>query len=196
VTAPIDASGFLGGIIARFLSAHPQVSVDLTVTNRHVDLIGEGIDIALRGGKLRDSTLIVVKLIAGEMVLVASPAYLKKHGTPKRIEQLEDHECLIFRAAGTRWPMIGPKGEITVDVSGRLIADDFGFIRRAAIEGAGIAFIPDLPVKAALERGRLVRVLPKYGSPQSQLSLVYPSAQHLSAKVALFRDFVVKEFAR
>jgi DNA-binding transcriptional LysR family regulator len=196
VTVPNDLGNSLGVLLARFREAYPQVSIELIVTNRRVDLVGEGVDLAIRAGKLTDSTLIAMRLGQTDFWMTAAPSYLEKHGTPKRLADLEKHECVLFRAMEQHWVLEGPKGETTVEVKGHLMADDLSTIRSAVVAGAGIGLLPATAIRTAVTTGELERVLPRYAHIGAPLHLVYPSAQHLPAKVAVFRDFMIAEFAK
>jgi DNA-binding transcriptional LysR family regulator len=196
VTVPNDLGGVFGEALAGFHEAYPGVSVDLLVTNRRVDLVGVGVDFAFRAGKLDDSTLIAKRLGTTEFWAAAAPSYLAKHGTPKRMKDLEKHECVLFKAAGQRWSLVGPNGEAEVDVNGHIMADDLATIRSVVLAGVGIGLLPATALREPIADGTLVRVLPRYARPGAAIHLVYPSAQHLPAKLAVFRDFMVAEFAR
>lgn len=196
VTAPFDfGTSFLADIAIRFVEKHPDIRVFVSLSDQMADLIAEGFDLAFRGGRLEDSSLVARPLGRGKEWLVASPAYVEAHGLPTRPAGLEAHECVLFRSADgrARWPLEGPKGETeTVNVSGSIGADEFGFVKSVVLAGQGIGCIPWILCSQDVAAGRLVRVLPGWGIPGGQMHLVYPSAQHLPQRVALFRDFVLE----
>lgn len=197
LTAPMDFGHFvLGGLTARFLEAHPEVNADVVLTNRFVDLVGEGFDMAVRAGSLEDSSLVARRIGSADCLLFASPAYLAAAGTPERPEQLARHRAILFRAGAerTRWPLEGPAGEeVEVEVRGALDTDDLSFVTAAAIAGGGIGLVPSFHVTDCLSDGRLVRVLPGWRRRGGGLHVVYPSARHLAPKVRAFRDFLLDE---
>jgi DNA-binding transcriptional LysR family regulator len=160
-----------------------------------VDLIADGFDVAFRGGKLEDSSLVARPMGRGKSWLVASPAYLDAAGRPTSPAALETHECVLFRAQSgqDRWALEGTDGATeTVTVRGRLSSDEYGFVKSVCLNGGGVGCIPWLLCDQEIASGRLERVLPGWGLPGGQMHLVYPSAQHLPQRVAAFRDFVLE----
>lgn len=196
ITAPFTfGSAYLGDIVSRFTQRYPDIEIDVSLTDRVVDLIADGFDLAFRGGQLEDSTLVARPLGRGKNWLVASPAYLEREGMPSSPEDLESRECVLFRGheGVQRWTLEGPEGATTtVSVSGRVNGGEYGFVSAAVKCGAGIGCVPWLLCHQALSQGRLVRLLPGWGMPGSQMHLVYPSAQYLPHRVALFRDLVLE----
>lgn len=196
VTAPFDfGTSFLADIATQFVDSHPEIRVDVSLTDQMIDLIAEGYDLAFRGGKLEDSSLVARPVGRGKSWLVASPSYLAERGAPETPEELENHECVLFRSADgqSRWALEGPEGATsTVAVSGRVNADEYGFVKSVVLTGRGIGCIPWLLCSRDLAGGRLVRVLPGWGAPGGQMHLVYPSARYLPQRVVLFRDFVLE----
>lgn len=195
VTAPFNFGvSFLGGLVARFIEKYPEIDVELALSDRLVDLIGDGYDMAFRGGRLEDSTLVARPLGRGGSWLVASPDYLARDGVPESVADLEKKECVLFRGheGVERWTLEGPEGKVlTVAVSGRVNGDEYGFVRSATKAGAGIACIPWVLVTHDVASGALARVLPAWGTSGGQMHLVYPSARHLPSRVKVFRDFVL-----
>jgi len=198
ISAPVDfGEAYLGQMCTAFVAQHPDTKIELDLSQRAVDLVGEGFDLALRAGKLRDSSLIARRLGRGSMWICAAPAYLSRRGEPKRIEELGEHEAILFRDRGGegRWELEGPEGSVEVRVHGRLSGNEFGFVRSACIAGAGIALLPAPIIRSDVASGRFVRVLPAYASGDSDLHVVYPSARFVPTKVTAFRDFAVRWFA-
>ena len=150
----------LGEMLGRF----PELSIDLSLSNRFVDLIEEGMDLAIRIGSLGDSRLMARRLCANRRVLVAAPSYLERHGTPKSMEDLAKHDCIIFTGFNRprEWKLIGPEGPVTVSVSGRVMTDNVEVLTRVA-SGGGIAVGATMSVNTA-GSGELVRVLPNTSS--------------------------------
>ncbi|MBW4698288.1 MAG: LysR family transcriptional regulator [Aphanocapsa lilacina HA4352-LM1] len=184
-------------LIGRLMRQFPELAVELTLTDRFVDLIEEGIDLALRIGALPDSRLIARRLCTNRRILVASPDYLARAGIPVRPADLTRHSCLIFTAL-TRprdWRLVGPEGTTSVSVTGRLIANNGDALLEAALEGLGICPTATFVAVDLLMRGELVRVLPEHEFEPTAVHAVYPSARQLSTKVRSAVDLLVKTFA-
>lgn len=200
ITAPVDMGRLLARLIVGFNQAYPEVTTELSLTQRMVDLVGEGFDVALRAGALRDSSLVGRVVGDSAPILMASPAYLERRGTPKTPAELAAHDFVVFRAWLLR-PGVGqivlrdPSGEQSVELRGVTSADDFVFIRDLLVEGAGIGMVPSLTAVEELERGALVRVLAPWRGRTGSLSVVYPSRDLVPAKTRAFRDYVVEWMA-
>ncbi len=195
VTAPFDfGTHFLSRIAAEFSAEYPEIRVEVSLSERMVDLISEGFDLAFRGGRLEDSSLVARPLGKGKAWVIASPDYLAARGIPKHPRDLAGHECILFRASfgADRWTLEGPDGATeTVSVRGRVTSDEFGFVKSMVAGGHGIGCVPWMLCEPDLSSGRLVRILSPWGVPGGQMHLVYPSAEHLPQRVVLFRDFVL-----
>lgn len=195
ITAPNDIGHLLvGELIARFTARYPAIEVDAHLTTRQVDLVAEGFDLALRASDraLKDSSLTARRLGAFEGHLYAAPAYLARRGTPRNARELESHDWVVFR--GMRGPLRleGPDA-IVIKPCGRIVADDFLFVREAARAGAGVALLDALYTEKDLAEGRLVRLLPRHSlRGPGGLYLVYPATRHLPRKVTVFRDFLLE----
>jgi DNA-binding transcriptional LysR family regulator len=196
ITAPVDAGVWLlSPLVARFVAEHPGVHIELVLTTRMVDLVAEGFDFALRAGVLTDSRLVARRLRASPLGLYASPDYLKQRGTPLKVIDLLNHDCVMFRPdrGRARWKLTGPDGEQTLEVRGPVGADDFTFLQRMVAAGSGIGLLPGFLCQAGVGRGELVRVLPDYTWAAGDFHLVYPSARYLPQRAAAFRDFLLQE---
>lgn len=193
VTAPFDvATGWLAQVIPAFRAAHPQVSVEVVVDDRRLDLVSEGIDLALRiAMQLEDSTLVARKLASVDVSLWASPKYLKQRGHPKKVEDLARHQLLVMRATQGRARLALRKdgAERSVEVPVPITSNDPTFLRRMALLGAGIALLPELHGDT---KQQLEPVLAGWAAGASTLFVVYPSARALPAKVRAFRDFLIE----
>jgi DNA-binding transcriptional LysR family regulator len=194
VSAPNDlGTTILAEIAARFVERHPAVRLDLELTSRHVNLVAEGFDVALRAAaRLADSSLIARKVSVIDVHLFASPRYLERRGTPRTPRQLEDHDLVQFR--GFRGPLHlrGPGPGATRKLAVRIVADDLSFVREALRAGAGIGLLPSFLARDDVASGALVRVLPRHAAPQAALYVVHPAARHVPAKVIAFRDFLLE----
>jgi DNA-binding transcriptional LysR family regulator len=194
LTAPADWNETIGRLVAEFSAQYPHIQLDVDLTQRRVDLVAEGFDLALRAGKLEDSSLIAKSVGEGATHLYASPAYLERRGEPKSPASLVEHAFVLFRGrhGEQRLELDGPEGahEVVV-VSGVISALDFGFVRHALLHGAGIGALPDSLGAAALAAGRLRLVLPRHCLGRSPFHVVYPSTRFVSRKVRVFVDFCV-----
>ena len=190
VTAGVSfGSGYLGQIIAGFLETYPDVQVETVLTDRYVDLIGEGFDVALRAGTLDDSSLIARRLGSARLVVVASPAHLEAHGRPETPSELRKHDCIRFALSrsGGSWSF---RNE-AVPITGRLTLDNGELILDAARRGLGVARLPTFICGEALRAGELVSLLDDDVPQSGGVYAVYPHNRHLSAKVRAFVDFAV-----
>jgi DNA-binding transcriptional LysR family regulator len=199
MSAPTDMGVLnLGDMVARFVRKYPLVHVEISLSSRYVDLVAEGFDLALRAGKLADSSLVARKIGSDSLGLFASPAYLRRRGRPKTVADLARHDCVLFRGSHgkSEWHLTGPQGEERVTVRGPLNADEMAFVQAAVSAGVGIALMPTIGVRLAAARGALplpVRLLPEYSVGGASLNVVSPSARFQSASVTAFRDFLVTE---
>jgi DNA-binding transcriptional LysR family regulator len=199
LSAPADIGVMnLAELVARFLRKYPLVQIEISISSRYVDLVAEGFDLALRAGKLADSSLVARKIGSDQLGLFASPSYLRRRGRPKTPAELANHDCVLFRGTNgkSEWRLTGPRGEERVTVRGPLNVDELSFVQQAVTAGVGIALLPMIAVRLAAARGPLplpVRVLPEYSVGGSGLNVVSPSARFQSASVAAFRDFLVAE---
>ena len=189
VSAPLSV-GWLGPVVTSFLRRHPDVDVEMLGTDRVVNLIEEGFDLAVRAGRLADSTLIARPLGAMRSYIVASPGFLAQHGTPGSPEDLSRIDCVVF--GGPREPStwrLHADGKATpFKVRARYVVNDFDMVQAATLEGLGVAMLPIFRCIADLRAGRLVRILGAWCSPDVPMHAVYPSTRHLSPKVSAFLD--------
>jgi len=197
VSAPLNFAQ-LGPIGERFLTRYPEVQLEIACTDRVVDLIAEGFDLALRVGKLADSSLIARPLGTMRNVLVASPSLLDARGVPGTPEQLPDFPCIAFGGAAERasWELLGAAGRsVLIRISPRFIVNDFDVLSSAAVSGLGIALLPAQRCVEDVRAGRLRRVLPEWSSIERPLQAVYPSGRHLSRKMTVFLDHLSASFS-
>jgi DNA-binding transcriptional LysR family regulator len=198
VTAPVDLAGDLAPIAAAFLRAHPAVRIETVLTARYVDLVKEGVDLAVRAGPLTDSSLLARRIGDTELALFAAPAYLEAAGRPTRLAQLTEHECVLYRAGGptATWRLSGPRGDDEVTVRGRTDTDEFAFLRAMLLAGFGIGLAPIHLFASLVESGALERVLPRYARRSAPVHLVWPSRHFEPAAVTLFRDALAEALPR
>jgi DNA-binding transcriptional LysR family regulator len=184
--------------IAAFLAQHPEVRFDVSLSDRIVDLVEEGFDLAIRIGTAGSENLVARKLGATRLLPCASAGYLKAHGAPQVPEDLARHNCLTYEYVAPRnvWRFRDPAGnERPVRVSGSLHCNNGDLLAEAAAQGAGIVFEPAFIVGPEVRAGRLVALLQDFAAPPMPIYAVYPSRKHLSAKVRLFVDFLVERSA-
>lgn len=186
LTAPGDvAHGLLPPIVSRFLERYPRTQVELIVANRVVDLLAEGVHLAIRAASLRDSSLVARKFMAYSGGLWASAAYLKKKGSPRTPAELAQHECIVFPRLSTQVLRLSDGArEVELPVERRLAVDDLETLRNFVVGGGGIGMLIDY---LAREAG-LVRVLPKWNWSVGALSFVYPGQRFVPANVRAFID--------
>jgi DNA-binding transcriptional LysR family regulator len=188
----------LAPALPRFLERYPDIELDITVTDRLVDLVEEGADVAIRTGALRDSNLIARKICDVHRVICASPMYLKKHGTPKTPRDLRHHNCVSISGAPQlrKWTFDTPGGIDTIDVTGNVSANNAETLLQLAATGVGIIRLADVIVSDGIRAGWLVPILTAESHDEPlPLSAVYPPGKHKSPRVAAFVNFLVERFS-
>jgi len=197
VTAPIDLSTrYLGGIVSDFLGAHADIFVELEATDRVADLIEEGFDVAVRFGQLPESTLIARRLCSIGAVLCATPAYLARRGTPASVEELDDHERILFTPSprAQSWVLVNGDASYEFGRPARFASNNIGAVHNATIAGSGIALLTEFMVACDIAAGRLVRVLPEWSGRAIDVHAVYPARQNLPPRLALFIEHLQRSF--
>ena len=190
---------FAAPVVGQFLTSYPEVKVDLEVGEAQVDLIGDGFDVALRLAPPPDSSLIVRNLATWRHVLCCSPGYLEKHGGPRELSDLANHNCIrnALYPFGEEWRFTDRKGApASVRVGGTLLTNSGATVRIAALQGVGICLGAGFLVQDDLDAGRLVRLLPDYRPVEFSMNAIYPHRHHLSAKVRAFIDMLVQHGAQ
>lgn len=194
VTVPLSYGQHrLAPLIAEYCRQHPQVHVNISLSDRKADLIEEGLDLAIRiASVMPQSDLIARKIASARSLICAAPSYLARAGTPLVPADLSSHPCLGYTLTGSsaEWRLEGPDGTVAVPVSGPIRADNGDMLRLAAVSGSGIIMQPHFIVAGDIAAGRLVRILPEWQSSELGVYAVYPSRKHLSAKVRTFVDFL------
>jgi len=177
-------------VVTEFLKAYPDIHIRLQITDRIVNLLEDHIDLAVRIGALPDSSLIATRVGTAHYAVFASPAYLKRRGTPRTPNDLTKHDCISFDALtpGDRWHF-GPKLATSVPIRPRLRANTAEAVIEAALGGLGIARTMSYPIAEALTDGTLRILLRKYQTPPVPISLIYPSQRLLPLKLRAFLDF-------
>jgi DNA-binding transcriptional LysR family regulator len=173
--------------LAALTRRFPELSLELSFSDRFVDLVRDGLDAVVRVGKLADSTLVARRIGTQDMLLVASPAYLKRHGTPAHPDQLTNHECLAFRMPSSGrprpWQFRQGRRDIEFTPAARYVLDDGEALARAATEGMGLIQLPGYMAVAAIQAKRLAEVLADFRPPPLPISLVLPSARRMTPRI-------------
>jgi DNA-binding transcriptional LysR family regulator len=199
ISAP-DSFGWMhvAPAVPAFLKRYPELSVDINLSAAHVDLLDEGLDLAIRIGVLEDSRLVVRKLALSRLILCAAPAYLEARGMPGEPRELAGHNCLCTGLLpwGDEWRLAGKRGEVRVAVGGSFRSNNAETLRAAALDGLGVAVLPTWAVAGPLRSGALRRVLDGWEPPASTIYAVYPGNRLMSMKVRAFVDHLVRHFGR
>jgi len=198
VSAPVALGrAHVSPVCRDLVRAHPKVSIDLTLTDRLVELIDEEMDVVVRIGAPKDSALVMRKLVDNHRIVVGAPDYLERWGTPIAPADLEDHECLHYRGVGTQWNLVGPGGEAAqIKSASRLRSDNGEVAHDWALAGCGLIFKSWVDVEPDLRSGRLVHVLPHWRSDPAPVCAFFPSPRQLPTRVRLFVDAMVDRLSR
>jgi DNA-binding transcriptional LysR family regulator len=183
--------------IGQFLMRYPDVSVELTMTDRMVDLVGEHFDLAICDAPVTNASFISRRLATYRLLVCGSPDYLARRGTPQRPADLVDHDCLCNSNSGigSDWQFDGSQGSELISVSGPLRGNCGLALRYAAVHGQGLYMVPSFFVADELKAGRLISVLDEFLKSQHAINIVYPHRDHLSAKVRCFIDELAAHFS-
>lgn len=197
VNAPLGfGRTVIAPLVSTFTARHPDVEVQMEVTDRPIGLIEKGFDLAVRFGELPDNRINARRIMSNRRFLCASPAYLEKHGTPKKLEDLTRHRCIVHRqnddAYGVWRFLIDGRTEI-VKVHGALSSNDGDIVQGWALDGQGIVIRSEWDVTKHLESGQLRRILPEFTLPSADLYAYYPSKKNLPARVRAFINFLVEQ---
>jgi DNA-binding transcriptional LysR family regulator len=197
VNAPMSFGTLhLGHAVADFMEKHPQLQIQLILSDQQVDPVQEGFDITLRIADLPSSSLIARRIAPARRVVCAAPSYLARRGAPRHPDELRDHDCLTYGhlATGNQWKLTGPDGDHWIPISWTLCTNNAEVLRDAAVKGRGIALLPTFIAGADLQQGSLQSILSDYRAPEISIYAIYPETRHLSAKVRLFIDFLIERF--
>lgn len=187
----------LGPALADFMVTYPEIRISLTLSDRFVDPLEEGFDMTLRITERQElASLVDHEVIEARRVIVASPDFLTRHGTPQTAAELRNLPCLHYGsfAKGNSWKLQGPDGQRNVTVNGVLCSNNAEILRDAALRDLGIALIPTFIIGKELQAGRLITILDDYRAPPIYLTLLYPPNRHHSAKLRLLIDFLYDRF--
>ena len=186
--------------VPAFLDTYPAIKIVLSMTDRMVDIVDAGIDVAIRVGRQQDSSFKARKIAESRRVVCGSPAYLKKAGTPKRPEDLENHNCITWRdhPGHNSWAFRGPNGASKVRVSGSFFAKNADAIVAATVAGLGLSLLPDCNMGTELRQKQLRIVLKDYDAipATSPVYAVHAHQRHIPPKIRVFVDFLIETFAK
>ena len=186
----------LNALMPEFLERYPELEVEALLTDRHIDLVAEGVDVAVRIGRLPDSTLIAKRIAPCRHVVCASPRYVAKRGLAQTPSALAEHACIIDTNQPRNWHFDGPGGPETFAATGRYRVNSAHAARDAAIAGLGIAYLPTFVAGTELVHGALVRQMPDYRAAETAMYAVYPENRYLSAGVTAFIRMLAERFQR
>jgi DNA-binding transcriptional LysR family regulator len=189
---------FLARLMLEFQGSHAGLSVLLTLNDRFIDLVEEGIDVAIRFGRLNDSSLVARRLAGSPVAVVASPTYLQRRGIPQHPNELARHRCLhyTYLSTGTEWIFPAAGGEIRVRIASSFRTNNGYALRDAMLAGHGIAVMPLVFIQEELSRGVVVPILQEFTASPLPVNAVYPSGRFVSAKVRAFIDYLQERIPR
>jgi len=184
-------------LLPSFLAEHRDLTLTLSLNDRVVDLIGEGIDVAIRIASLSDSNLIGVKLADNKRVVVASPAYLKRHGTPRALDELARHNCLAISSDGSQrgWTFRQNGKNVTLKVAGNMVCNDGEVLHDWAVNGKGLAWRSMWEVGGEIESGKLQTVLDDFAAPGNDIYAVFAQRRHLPLRIRALVEFLRRAYA-
>ena len=199
LSAPLSFSmRYLGPAIASYLEKYQQVEIRISLSDREVNLIDEGFDLAIRTGPLKSSSLIAKRLTRCRRVVCASPDYFNKQGLPEKPEDLKSHHCLGYLnlAEGKAWPFLKNGKRSWQNVSGRFLSENGDLLHEAAVSGCGVTLLPTFIVGESLRKGLLESALEEFEDPDFSLYAVYQHTHHLSTKIRTFIDHLSDHFSK
>ncbi|MBB5193464.1 DNA-binding transcriptional LysR family regulator [Silvimonas terrae] len=197
ISAPaVFSVNYLAPVLADYYARYPQMRIDLDLSDRVIDLVEEGFDMAVRISASPHPSLVARRLAQINLLFVASPAYLAKHGVPRDASELVDHQCITYTYTnnGAAWVFDGPDGKFSVSINPRLRVNNGEMAVRAALQGLGITVQPTILIQEHIHAGRLVPILLDYPRPPVSVFAVYPSRTFISAKLRTFIDVLVEHF--
>ena len=184
-------------LLPSFLAEHREVTLNLNLSDRVIDLVAEGVDVAIRIASLDDSNLVGVKLADNRRVVVASPAYLKRHVQPRQPADLARHNCLPISSEGSQrgWTFLDNGKQVTVKVGGNMVCNDGAVLHAWALAGKGLAWRSMWEVGAQIANGELCTVLDDYAAPGNDIHAVFAQRRHLPLRIRAFVDFLRRSYA-
>ncbi|WP_191601951.1 LysR family transcriptional regulator [Marinomonas algicola] len=187
----------LAPLVADFLTHYPDITLNLVMDDKKVDLVEAGFDVAIRAGEMQDSSLIARRLASCRSVICASPFYLEKHGIPSTPAELKEHNCISFSYGNNanEWVFHHSDGIQKIKAEGNYQVNNSEALQKATLEGLGIAKIPTFVIGQDISKGHLVPLLEQYSLPMQTFYVVFPERRYLPAKVRVFLDFIIEKLA-
>ena len=196
INASVSIPPLLAPVIAEFTALNPDVTLSMAMSDRMLDLVEEGFDLAIRLVPVPDSSLIVKRVGSYRLLVCAAPDYLQRRGIPRTPSDLATHNCLSFSQSpwSSEWRFNTPAGRVAIRVAGNLETNSANALRLAAVHGQGLAMMPSFLVADEIRTGRLVPLLTEFSSGDFPISAIYPHRHHLSAKVRSFLDLLTRRY--
>ncbi|WP_427833516.1 LysR family transcriptional regulator [Actinobacillus pleuropneumoniae] len=192
ISLPMDfGSRFVAPYLGQFMTTYPNIQLNIEFSDRRVDVVAEGYDLVLRIGTLEDSSIVAKRIARSELVLLASPEYLAKHGTPENLAQLTEHTCLIYENH-QQWQFTDGDQKVKIKPNAHVISNNGYALLQMTKAGQGIVNLPLFLVKEEISAGNLVEILPQYKQHSIDISVLYPHRRYLSPKVKVFIEFLSK----
>lgn len=192
ISLPMDfGSRFVAPYLGQFMTTYPNIQLNIEFSDRRVDVVAEGYDLALRIGTLEDSSIVAKRIARSELVLIASPDYLAKQGTPENLEQLTEHTCLIYENH-QQWQFTDGDQKVKIKPNAHVISNNGYALLQMTKAGQGIVNLPLFLAKEDINAGRLIEILPQYKQHSIDISVLYPHRRYLSPKVKVLIEFLSK----
>ena len=194
----IFGSFHIAPILPDFVDRHPDITLEVSITDRFVDLVEEGLDVAVRVAELRDSSLVARRIAPFRRLVCASPQYVARCGRPESPDDLNDHDCLVLTSYQPRghWQFGPGKVPRSIPVTGRIASNSVDVLLRAAMAGTGLVQLPSYVLSNGIKTGALLPLLTGYEADNRNVYAVYPASRHLSPKVRAFVDFLAEILGR
>ncbi|WGE89995.1 LysR family transcriptional regulator [Actinobacillus arthritidis] len=192
ISLPMDfGSRFVAPYLGNFMATYPNIQLNIEFSDRRVDVVAEGYDLVLRIGALPDSSIVAKRIAQSELVMLASPDYLAKHGTPENLDQLSQHTCLLYENH-QQWQFMEGDQKIKLKPNAHVITNNGYALLQMTKAGQGIVNLPLFLAKEEMSAGKLVEILPQYTQHSIDISVLYPHRRYLSPKVKVLIEFLSK----
>lgn len=188
ITAPVDIGNTIfPEIITQFQKKYPKVEIDILLSDQRLDFLEDQVDLAIRAGELKDSSLIAKKVGEVAFRIYVSPKYIKEYGEPLNLKDLNSHQCILFTPlSGDGWQLKNTKRTVKIALAKKIIVNDMSLARSLALEGAGLALLPSFVCEAEVKSGKLVQVLTEWKTETGPMHFVYPAQRYVSPSIKAF----------
>nr|WP_153767572.1 LysR family transcriptional regulator [Endozoicomonas sp. OPT23] len=185
-------------LMSEFMKKHPGITVQMMMEDRVIDMVGEGFDLAIRGGDLPDSSMVARRLAPIHNILAASPDYLTEFGTPEKPDDLYQHNCLhyVYYHRGIEWALQKGESVSHIQPAGRFLVNNSEALVETMLRHSGIGRLPTFVASQYLKSGELIQVLPEYCMPEQVMYAVYPERRYLPAKVRVFIEYLIEKIGK